>query len=204
MSSNRYVYIQILQTMYGMGKINDNLFHCSAHWNTQKKMLGYFHRWNPSFFSPHIYCPVLGSGGGRKTWVQNPSLLTQLHTRCAALSSFRHFVSEKSGWKGLGLSCVFVFLRYCLYNGVKLRMSMRSSVQIQMCMRAWILSLTRPTRGAAPLQPPPGGQPPDTCGHFAHRLSSPQFKMERPPCNISRRIPYSYQWASHMPSLTNR
>ena len=31
--------------------------------------------------------------------------------------SFRHFVSEWSwsGWKGLSIGCVFVFLRYCLY-----------------------------------------------------------------------------------------
>ena len=58
-------------------------------------------------------------------------------TCCAALSSSRQ---ERLGWKGLSLGCVFVFLRYCLYNGVKLRM--RSSVKMQMCMRAWILSLT--------------------------------------------------------------
>ena len=45
---------------------------------------------------------------------------------------------------GLSLDCVFVFLQYCLYNGVKLRM--RSSVKIHMCMRASILSLTWQTR----------------------------------------------------------
>ena len=46
-------------------------------------------------------------------------------------------VSERSERKGLNLGCVFLFLWYCLYNVVKLRM--RSSVKIQMCMRAWIL-----------------------------------------------------------------
>ena len=31
-------------------------------------------------------------------------------SRCAGLFSFRHFVSERSGAKGLSLGCVFVFL----------------------------------------------------------------------------------------------
>ena len=108
--------------------VNDNSFHCSISPLKHTKnspLLGYFSRWNPS-------------------------LKTKLRTCCAALSSFRHFVSERSGWKGLSLGCVFEFLRYCLYNGVKLRM--RSSAKIQMCMKAWILSLTWLTRSFQPIR----------------------------------------------------
>ena len=53
----------------------------------------------------------------------------------------RHFVSERSGQKGLSLGWFFFLLsQYWLCNGVKLRM--RSSVNIKMLMRAWIVSLT--------------------------------------------------------------
>ena len=70
------VGIQISRTKFRMGEINDNLFHCSAHWNTQKPW------WDISVDSFFYW--------------------TKLRTGCEALSSFRQ---ERSGQEVLCLGC---------------------------------------------------------------------------------------------------
>ena len=70
-----------------MGKINENLFHCSAPLKHTVYLLRQFHS--------RILC-------------RRPSC-----AQIATLFCFRHFVSARSRAKGTRLGCVLVFQRYC-------------------------------------------------------------------------------------------